>query len=179
MNKEKLPILLIVCGPPGVGKSTVSNEVLKKINFIYISLSNIRKRIFGNLLNFTPEQSERTYRKMVDIVVDNIKNHQSVLVDGTFLSTEARQKLYIIEDELKNVKYKRIIISLIASTGDISRRIKDRDSSHPDKDVDQKKAIKLLKKYLPIKGSFLIDTSLNDLQTTVEKIMRILQRCVN
>ena len=89
--------LFIVCGPSGVGKTTVAKYIGSRINAEVITSENVITRLFQTVSNdgkdqdFTTEELERGYEEMIRGAWDFLNEGRNVILDGVFRSKKQRE----------------------------------------------------------------------------------------
>ncbi len=107
LHKLKKPVLVIVCGPPGVGKSTTSKILAKEIKGIVLTSEKIIKEFYGNTSNlgkdndFNKEEIDNGYNIMNIIAEKVLKCRRSVVLDGVFRSDAQRNAAFCIANRCK------------------------------------------------------------------------------
>ena len=102
--------LIIIRGPLGIGKTTISKLLAKKLNAKYFSVDQILKHykldIFDQKIGCIPEKN---FLKANQIIIkDLLKNNQSVIVDGNFYYQNQ------IENLIQNIPLKSFVFTLKA-----------------------------------------------------------------
>lgn len=82
-----MPFALWITGLPGSGKTTIAKELMKlfkkqKINFVYLSMDSLRKKIVKEP-KYTDKEREFAYKKLVLIGLEHIKKNSNVIFDAT------------------------------------------------------------------------------------------------
>lgn len=99
------PLLILTCGVSGSGKTTLSVDIAQRVEALLIRSDIERKRLAGfkalersnkeaNASLYTAENSNRTYKRLLDIATLSIREGLRVIVDATFLRAETR-KLFL------------------------------------------------------------------------------------
>ncbi|MEQ8211533.1 MAG: AAA family ATPase [Lacipirellulaceae bacterium] len=94
------PYLFIIGGLMGTGKSTLAAGLAEIIAAKVISTDTIRRKLFGGSEspadfgegNYRPELRETVYREMFIEAGEALDFGQTVILDGTFLTDEQRQR---------------------------------------------------------------------------------------
>jgi aminoglycoside phosphotransferase family enzyme/predicted kinase len=96
------PILLIVGGLMGSGKSTLASELAEAFGSELLSTDNIRHGLMGTSEapagygegNYRPDMRSRVYDELFRQAGELLKDGQSVVLDGTFLTCCLRDRAY-------------------------------------------------------------------------------------
>lgn len=130
----KNPVLLIVVGLPGTGKSYFAERIAEKIDAKILRTDEIRKELagikkgehryedFGKGL-YTEEMTKKTYEEMYRRAKEIIRKGDSAILDATFSKKTQREGAYEIAKEL-NVPY--LAIECICPEEIVIKRMKER-----------------------------------------------------
>ncbi len=96
------PVLLVVHGLPGTGKSTVAKLVAESLDVDVMQTDAIRREVFGpsdlpaefGQGKYTSAARDRVYVEMLRRAEGTLKTHRSVVLDGTFLSSQWRLQAF-------------------------------------------------------------------------------------
>ena len=95
---ETKPLLIIVLGLPGTGKSTFAKALAKKIKAAHLNTDKIRARL-GLRGKYDQETKSMIYQQMLSLARMKLKDNHQVIIDGTFSSNEWRKKILGLADE--------------------------------------------------------------------------------
>ena len=149
-------MIVIVCGLPGVGKTTFAKKLAPLINATVLSTDKIRKELISSP---TYEKDER--RLIYDVMILSAKYlHNSganCILDATFnredSRTEIKKKLGIQDREF-------FVIECTCPKNIIISRLKERKNDYSDAGVEVYQKMKKI--YEHVKGKHItIDTTLN------------------
>jgi aminoglycoside phosphotransferase family enzyme/predicted kinase len=140
------PLILVVMGGVGTGKSTIARRLASELNWPVFSSDEIRKTIAGVPLTqrsppelraklYSAQMTRRTYRKLIGDGLAAIgcsrgrrprplQPHNAVILDATF-STRALRKF--LRDDCKKANVSIQFIELEASPDEIKNRLNLRD----------------------------------------------------
>ncbi len=94
MNSESRPIVFLLCGLPGSGKTTYAKE-LEKIGVIRLSLDEELFKLFGR--QFSPDQytelEAKTKRYLLEQLDVCLNDHKSVVLDWGFWRKDEREEI--------------------------------------------------------------------------------------
>jgi len=140
--------LIIMRGVSASGKTTVSQQLLDVLGAIRIRSDVERKRLFNiNLTSrvsnehhvnkidaglYSPQASQQTYNKLLELSVEIIHAGYSVIVDAAFLKQQQRNPFRLLAESL-NVQY--IIIEILAPPEILRQRIVERKGDVSDADL--------------------------------------------
>lgn len=101
---------IIIRGPLGIGKTTISKLLAQKLNADYISIDQVLEQ---NKLDFFDEKIGciplKNFLKVNQIILEKLKkNNKSVIVDGNFYYQEQ------IENLIDKSPYKSFVFNLLA-----------------------------------------------------------------
>jgi predicted kinase len=162
------PILVVVCGLPGVGKTTVSEHAAEALDGRLLRTDVIRKELFPDP-EYTPEEREATYDELFARAKETLREGRSVVLDGTFKLREHRG------DARRAAQEVGVPLSLIKVACDedvVRERIRARtdDASDADFEIHQQ----YRKEFEPIAGPFArVDNSgrLDETMAQVETLL--------
>jgi predicted kinase len=129
--------LFVVCGYPGVGKSTVS-QIMENHGIEKHQTDKIRKELFGQNPSYSKEESQKTYEEMFSRAEDALKDGKDVIVEGTFKYRQGRER---IENIASNNSAECIFIFVTCDSSIVQERIKTRDG-YSDADFSVHKRIR-------------------------------------
>lgn len=147
-------MIILICGYPGVGKTTLANELGPLINAVILSTDKIRKELVYKP-NYSEEEKKLIYNILlliakylhnagINCILDATFNHQKAIED-------IKKGLNLTDDQFK-------IIECICPEELIISRIKNRKKGYSDADVSIYRMIK--ENYEPIQEKHIIvDTS--------------------
>lgn len=132
--------IVAMAGLSGSGKSTVAKALAQKENAIYLRSDAVRKHLAGVRLDqkggdeiYTPEMSDKTYSRLIDLGVDLASEGYSVVLDAKFDRKEKR------EEAIAAAKAKDIPLSFIhcqAPEGVLKTRLDERSGDIADATAD-------------------------------------------
>lgn len=147
-------MIILICGYPGVGKTTLANELGPLINAVILSTDKIRKELIDKP-NYSEEEKKLIYNILLLIVKYLHNNGINCILDATFNNQKAiediKKGLNLTDDQFK-------IIECICPEELVISRIQKRKRGYSDADVAIYRMIK--ENYEPLKEKHItVDTS--------------------
>jgi predicted kinase len=148
-------LIILICGYPGVGKTTLANELGPLINAVILSTDKIRKELVYKP-NYSEEEKKLIYNILlliakylhnagINCILDATFNHQKAIED-------IKKGLNLTDDQFK-------IVECICPEELIISRIQNRKRGYSDADVSIYRMIKE-ENYEPIQEKHItVDTS--------------------
>ncbi len=96
-------MLIIICGLPGSGKSTLSKRLKTKIPAIYLNTDIIRKQITKNP-TYDENEKKAVYLEMMNIAEKHINQGRNVILDATFSTRKFRDLALRVTDDLRIIE---------------------------------------------------------------------------
>lgn len=158
-------MIVVVCGLPGVGKTTLAKEIAPMIKATILSTDKIRKELLSQP---TYQQQERILIYDIMVIIAKYLHDAGIncILDATFNKETSRneliEKLGLSKDQIK-------IVECICPEEVVISRIKARKNDYSDADVSVYKKMKKI--YEPVKGEHLtVDTS-KDIRSSTQFIV--------
>jgi predicted kinase len=161
-------LIILFSGLPGVGKTSLANELAPLINGVVLSTDKIRKELISKP-TYTNEEKKLIYNVML-LVARYLHNAAGVncILDATFNTEESRRTAI---EKLANVSSKQIyIVECVCPEDIVISRLRARKGDYSDADIDIYRKMKQV--YEPVKKRerhIVIDTS-QDSKINAEKI---------
>ncbi|MFB6111790.1 MAG: AAA family ATPase [Halobacteriaceae archaeon] len=92
------PALLVVCGPPGVGKTTVAETLQERLDARLLRTDLIRKELFPEP-EYTDSEEAAVYGELLDRAVATLRDDRAVVLDGTFHDRAYREEAATVASE--------------------------------------------------------------------------------
>jgi len=89
MTESRMPLLVVVTGPPGAGKTTVARGIAERLQLPLIAKDTIKEALFDGLGVGDVEWSQRvgtaTYLAMLGLLEDSVAAGASVVAEANFV----------------------------------------------------------------------------------------------
>ncbi|MEX0660659.1 MAG: AAA family ATPase [Balneolaceae bacterium] len=129
------PVVIVVMGRVGAGKSTIAKHLSDQINSDYYSSDIIRKTLAGITINertplqkreslYSSQMSGETYENLISKAIESFKKGKPIILDATFSNPKLRKKL-ITTLEKEKIEYK--FVETVADNTTIVKRLKERE----------------------------------------------------
>ena len=93
------PTLVVVCGPPGVGKSLVARTAADAVGARVLRTDVVRQDLFDDP-GYTDEEVSRVYAEMRDRARERLAAGEPVVLDGTYRSVGLRDAVAAVAEDL-------------------------------------------------------------------------------
>lgn len=165
-------MLVLVCGLPATGKSTVARDIAKKLKAVALNTDIIRKQLFRRP-TYTSEEKRLVYKTLFLVAEYLLKSDRNVVLDGTFYKRGLRRRVYDIS---KSTGTRLAVIECRAPDESIKRRMGRRAKRRRGpSDANHEIYKKIKADFEPIKRRHLtLDTS-KSRQSNMEETLRYLK----
>jgi predicted kinase len=149
-----LAIVIIVCGLPGVGKTTLVKDLAPRMRAVILSTDKIRKELISR-----PKYDWKERKLIYDILILFAKYlgkaGGNCILDATLIKKRSRQE---IKKELDLITKDIHIIECVCPEDIIIKRLRRRRNNYSDADISVYKKMKKI--YEPVKEKHItVDTS--------------------
>lgn len=142
-------MLIIVCGLPGSGKSSLSKDLAKNFSAVHLNSDEIRKKLFPQP-TYSEEEKKKVYEEMAKQAGEILGRGNKVIADATFSRKEYRR---IMEDEAAKVGAKVFVIKCILHEDETKKRLDKRKISGKNpSDAGYEVYMKLKESFEPLEG---------------------------
>ena len=158
-------MIVIICGLPGVGKSTLSMHLAPLINAVVLSSDKVRKELISK-----PTYSKGEVRLIYNLLLLLAKYLHNVglncIIDATFNREKLRKEF---KEKLKRPNAHVHIVECICPENFILQRLKARKKGYSDADFSVYEKMK--KNFQPIREAHItVDTSQRPLKAIAKEI---------
>lgn len=91
--------LIIICGLPGTGKTTLAKKIAAKIGGVLLRTDVVRKELATQ--KYTKKERQGVYKEMFNRAKKLLKKDQNVILEATFAERKYRQEAKKIARNLK------------------------------------------------------------------------------
>ena len=169
------PVLVVVVGLPGSGKSHFSRRLSEKFPLLVLEIDALRSALFGQPTH-SQEESARLFRVVHRLIARLLKGNIPVLVDATNLVESHREVLYSIAEH----QGAKLVLVWVEAPEEVvkqrlARREVDRDPQDRSK-ADWRVYQRMRDGVEPIRRDhYAVDTT-RDIAPVIEKVVRELNR---
>jgi hypothetical protein len=147
-------LIVLVCGLPGVGKTTFSKKLAPLIDAVILSTDKIRKDLISNP-TYQTEERALIYDVMILLAQYLQQAGRNCILDATFNKEDSRNQ---VKNKLKVSEDQFFIVECNCPEKIILSRLKNRKEDCSDADVLVYQKMKKI--YEPVKGKHItVDTS--------------------
>jgi predicted kinase len=166
------PVLVIVSGLPGTGKSHFSARLAKKLDFVILESDALRKLLFPSPV-YSKEESSYLFQIIHRLLEQLLKKGASVILDATNLSESHREHLYHIAERCHT---KLFIVEVKAPPLLVYNRLKRRHSAQNKEETKSDADWEVYRQMKPTvekirRRHYSIDTS-QDISHAIDKVVR-------
>jgi predicted kinase len=147
-------LIVLICGLPGVGKTTLARDLASLIDAIVLSTDKIRKELISKP-TYTKQERKSIYDILMLVAKYLHKAGINCILDATFNTERSRKKL---KEKLSLIPEQICIVECTCLENIVISRLKQRKNDYSDADVSIYRKMKRI--YEPVKGRHIVaDTS--------------------
>ena len=171
------PVLIVVSGLPGTGKSSFSNRLAERVPVAVVESDAMRKAMVPSPL-YTAEESGRLFQAIHGLIDLLLERCVPVLLDATSLVEAHREHLY----QIAGRHSARVILVRVEAPPEVVRqrlegRAKDAQGHDPS-DADWEVYQRMRPSQEPIRRNHMVVDTSRDIGPAVEKIVREINRWI-
>lgn len=121
--------LAVVCGVPGVGKSTVARAVSEQLDAVTLRTDVVRKELYDDP-TYAAAETDAVYREVLTRAESQL-DERSVVLDGTFRTVDRRERAAGVA-ERAGVAFRLFTVECDRQT--VRERIENREDDPSDAD---------------------------------------------
>lgn len=174
METTAYPVLILMSGLPGSGKSYLSERLAKELPAIVVESDRVRKALFPQP-TYTVQESATVHRTCHELIRRLLRKGVRVIFDATNLVEFQRELLYNLAE---HSGAHLLIVRTVAPEPIIRERLEQRKAKGDSiSDADWRVYRRMSQREQKIRRTHLcIDTS-QDIEEAVRKIVRAVRRC--
>lgn len=159
--------VIVVCGLPGVGKSTVARAIAEAVDGEVLRTDVIRQEIVDNPV-YTAEEKRRVYEALFDRAREHLTDGRSVVLDGTY-----RRRTYRdwARDLAADLDTRFELVAVQCDEPVVERRIAEREDDASEADIEVYRQYR--DSFEPFVGDHLTIDNSGDLETTQRQVARL------
>ncbi len=165
-------MLIIICGLPGSGKTTLAEAVSRTVGAEHISSDTIRKKLLTKPA-YSEQEKSQIYDTMLAMTQDRLSHNESVVVDATFYKKQVRKSFIHVADGCK-APYK-VILCELPDAFVVSRLEARKKSGRSASDADYEVYLKVKKDFEPIEQKHLIVQTSKPIKEQVQLVLEFLK----
>jgi predicted kinase len=124
------PRLVVVCGLPGAGKTTVAEHAVDTLDAELLRTDVVRKELFPDP-EYTPGEMRAVYDELLARAADTLRAGDPVVLDGTFKERELRGEA---RRTAEDVRVPLTLVKVECSEDVVRERIRARSGDESDAD---------------------------------------------
>ena len=157
-------MLVLVCGPPGTGKSTVAERVAERLGGRLLRTDVVRKELYPDP-SYTSEESAAVYDELFLRAREALESGEHVVLDGTFRSTALRERAACVA-EAAGDDYR--VVRVTCAEAVVRERIAARADDPSDADFRIHKQIKA--EFEPVERDCVVVDNSGSLEATLDTV---------
>lgn len=123
--------MVVVCGVPGVGKSTVARAVARQLDASVLRTDVVRKELFAEP-TYESSETETVYEEVFTRAASTLTS-ESVVLDGTFRTQARRRDAERLADQ-EGVSFRAVVVE--CDTATVRDRLQSREDDPSDADFE-------------------------------------------
>ncbi len=130
--------LIVICGLPGTGKTTLADELSRRLSIFCLHKDSVKESLFESLKLSTLEESKKigypSVKAILDLAEENIARGVDVILESPFNFPEEGK---LFEEWKKKYSIDFFAVVLVIDQEERSRRFMDRERHRAHHDTDR------------------------------------------
>lgn len=164
---EQAGDVIVVCGLPGVGKSTVSRAIADAVDGEVLRTDVIRQELVENPV-YTAEEKRRVYEALFDRARDHAEAGRDVVLDGTYRRRAYRDRARDLADDL-GADFRLVAVECDEDV--VERRLGQREDDASEADFEVYREYR--DSFEPLDGDHATVDNSGDLAATRRQVQRL------
>jgi len=166
-SRNTTPTVVVVCGLPGVGKTTVAEDVAERVDGRLLRTDVVRKELFPDP-EYTAAEARRVYAEMFERARETIERGRNVVLDGTFRDERDRDRAAELSESL-DAEFRLVKVECAESV--VRERIRQREDDASDADFDVYAMYR--DRFDPISGDHVTVDNSDGIEETAEQVAEV------
>jgi predicted kinase len=169
-EKVVRPVIILVSGLPGTGKSFFCKKLAERAPLLILESDHLRKILFASP-DYSREESTRLFNACHSLIDELLREGVSIIFDATNLSEKHRERIYNIAD--KNGA-KLVIVEVRAPAEIVYQRLHNREKgldTQNESDADRKVYKRMKDTVERIRRNYLVVDTSRDISPVIKKIL--------
>lgn len=158
------PRLVVYCGLPGVGKSTVSEYTAEQLSATRYRSDEVRYDLFDDP-EYTPAEIRKTYQELLNRTRRELAAGRDVVVDGTFKQARHREQAETVARETSATLQ---FVRVICPPEVVRKRITNRTDDASDANLSVYKELR--EEFEPLESEYVVINNGESLAETREQV---------
>lgn len=178
MKTSSSPVLVMLSGLPGTGKSHLARILAQRLPAIIVASDWVRKMIFMPP-TYSAEESAQTHHLCHILIQELLRRGANVIYDATNLQEEHRQMVYVLADK---AEAKLVIVQTVAPEEVVRERLEHRprrpeEPGYSDADWQvYRRMLRKLDRDDHFGRNYIVVNTAEDIEPAIRKIMRVIRR---
>jgi predicted kinase len=125
-------MLILVCGHPGTGKSTVAERIADRLDGRLLRTDVVRKELYPEPA-YTDEESAAVYAELFERASERVAAGEHVVLDGTFREQALRQRAATVAADA-DTEFR--LVQVVCAEATVRERIRAREGDESDADFE-------------------------------------------
>jgi len=165
---KKQASLILVCGLPGAGKSTVAKQIAEETKALMFNTDAVRKKLFEEPA-YTQKEKDMVYKLLFEMADKFLKMSRNVVLDGTFYREDLRKGARKIAEKNKS---RFMIVEVVCSEKTTRSRLGERAKTRCASDADFRVYRKIRERFEPIRQKHFIVDSGKDVRKQIAGFLK-------